>query len=180
MVGIFRPDRATRTGGSFTGYPGGSPWNGLKDCWRMNDRVCPWWICYTFDNPLRRLIHDPERLLEPYVKPGMTVVDIGCGMGYFTLGAGEAGRSGRKGHRGRPPGKDACGPRPPGAQGGAVRPDRSAPLPAGPSGGGGTGRLCPRLLDGPRGEGQAPVLRSDIRLSRNRMAGFSSSNRSSM
>ena len=48
--------------------------------------VCPWWLCYSFDNPLRRLIHDPERLLEPYVKPGMTVVDIGCGMGCFTLG----------------------------------------------------------------------------------------------
>ena len=53
---------------------------------RMNDRVCPWWLCYSFDNPLRRLIHDPERLLEPYVKTGMTAVDIGCGMGYFTLG----------------------------------------------------------------------------------------------
>jgi ubiquinone/menaquinone biosynthesis C-methylase UbiE len=52
----------------------------------VNDRVCPWWMCYTFDNPLRRLIHDPERILEPYVKPGMTAVDIGCGMGYFTLG----------------------------------------------------------------------------------------------
>lgn len=54
---------------------------------RMNDRVCPWWICYTFDNPLRRLVHDPGRLLEPYVKSAMTAVDIGCGMGYFTLGA---------------------------------------------------------------------------------------------
>jgi len=44
-------------------------------------------MCYTFDNPLRRLIQDPERLLGPYVKPGMTAVDIGCGMGYFTMGA---------------------------------------------------------------------------------------------
>ena len=48
--------------------------------------VCPWWLCYSFDNPLRRLFHDPERLLGPYVKAGMTVVDIGCGMGYFTIG----------------------------------------------------------------------------------------------
>lgn len=48
--------------------------------------VCPWWLCYSFDNPLRRLFHDPERLLGPYVKTGMTVVDIGCGMGYFTIG----------------------------------------------------------------------------------------------
>jgi ubiquinone/menaquinone biosynthesis C-methylase UbiE len=53
---------------------------------RMNDMVCPWWLCYSFDNPLRRLFHDPERLLGPYVKTGMTVVDIGCGMGYFTIG----------------------------------------------------------------------------------------------
>jgi len=53
---------------------------------RTNNRVCPWWLCYSFDNPLRRLFHDPERLLGPYVKLGMTAVDIGCGMGYFTLG----------------------------------------------------------------------------------------------
>ena len=47
--------------------------------------VCPWWFCYSFDNPLRRLFHDPEPLLAPYGKPGMTVVDVGCGMGYFTI-----------------------------------------------------------------------------------------------
>jgi SAM-dependent methyltransferase len=61
-----------------------------------NDRVCPWWMCYTFDNPLRRLIQDPERLLEPYVKPGMTAVDIGCGMGYFTMGAAKLAGPGGK------------------------------------------------------------------------------------
>ena len=48
--------------------------------------VCPWWLCYSFDNPLRRLFHNTDRLLSPYVKTGMTVVDIGCGMGYFTIG----------------------------------------------------------------------------------------------
>jgi ubiquinone/menaquinone biosynthesis C-methylase UbiE len=53
---------------------------------RTNHRVCPWWLCYTFDNPLRRLFHDPERLLAPHVRPGATAVDIGCGMGYFTIG----------------------------------------------------------------------------------------------
>ncbi|MHB8908400.1 MAG: class I SAM-dependent methyltransferase [Syntrophales bacterium] len=52
---------------------------------RMNDGVCPWWLCYSFDNPLRRLFHDPAPLLEAYVKPGITAVDIGCGMGYFTI-----------------------------------------------------------------------------------------------
>jgi ubiquinone/menaquinone biosynthesis C-methylase UbiE len=53
---------------------------------RINNMVCPWWLCYSFDNPLRRRIHDPERILNPHVTDGMTVVDIGCGMGYFTLG----------------------------------------------------------------------------------------------
>lgn len=52
----------------------------------MNNRVCPWWLAYTFDNPLRRVIHKPERMLSPYVREGMVVADIGCGMGYFSLG----------------------------------------------------------------------------------------------
>ncbi len=50
------------------------------------DHVCPWWLAYSFDNPLRRFLHDPDVLLGPFVKPGMTVADIGCGLGYFTLG----------------------------------------------------------------------------------------------
>ena len=58
--------------------------------------VCPWWFAYTFDNPLRRLVHDPRSLLSPYVEEGMTVVDTGCGMGHFTLGLAElVGRTGR-------------------------------------------------------------------------------------
>lgn len=59
------------------------------------DRVCPWWLAYTFDNPLRRFLHDPVRLLAPHVRKGMTVADIGCGMGYFTVGlAGLVGEQG--------------------------------------------------------------------------------------
>lgn len=48
--------------------------------------VCPWWFAYTFDNPLRKLFHKPETMLRDYVKQGMTVMDTGCGMGYFSLG----------------------------------------------------------------------------------------------
>jgi ubiquinone/menaquinone biosynthesis C-methylase UbiE len=47
--------------------------------------VCPWWLCYTFDNPLRKLIHNPEKILSPYVKTGQRVIDIGPGMGYFSI-----------------------------------------------------------------------------------------------
>lgn len=48
-------------------------------------RTCPWWLAFTFDNPLRPLIHNPKEILEDLVMPGQTVVDLGCGMGYFTL-----------------------------------------------------------------------------------------------
>jgi ubiquinone/menaquinone biosynthesis C-methylase UbiE len=50
------------------------------------NHVCPWWVAYTFDNPLRRIIHNPEKVLGNYVKEGMTVMDLGCGMGYFSIG----------------------------------------------------------------------------------------------
>lgn len=50
------------------------------------DHVCPWWMAYTFDNPLRRLIHNPEKIFADFVTEGMTVLDVGCGMGYFSLG----------------------------------------------------------------------------------------------
>jgi 2-polyprenyl-3-methyl-5-hydroxy-6-metoxy-1,4-benzoquinol methylase len=56
----------------------------------MSDHhVCPWWLAYTFDNPLRRFIHNPKTIFEDHVMPGATVMDIGCGMGYFTLGLAE-------------------------------------------------------------------------------------------
>ncbi|MHB8844391.1 MAG: SAM-dependent methyltransferase [Nitrospirota bacterium] len=67
----------------------------LKNVLLREDHVCPWWLAYTFDNPLRRFLHDPVALLSPYVREGMTVADIGCGMGYFSLAlASLAGGSG--------------------------------------------------------------------------------------
>lgn len=58
--------------------------------------VCPWWIGYLLASPIRRLVEPPERLLGPYAKPGMTIVEPGCGMGFFSLPmarlVGSAGR----------------------------------------------------------------------------------------
>ncbi len=48
--------------------------------------TCPWWFIFTFDNPLRKLIQDPEKILKPYLKRSDTVLDVGCGMGYFSMG----------------------------------------------------------------------------------------------
>ena len=60
-----------------------------------NTHVCPWWLAYTFDNPIRRWIHRPRTLLAPFVKEGMHVIDIGCGMGVFTIAMAElVGNSG--------------------------------------------------------------------------------------
>lgn len=62
----------------------------------MANHVCPWWLAYTFDNPLRRIFHKPEEIFLPYLKEGMTAIDLGCGMGYFSIGmakiVGETGR----------------------------------------------------------------------------------------
>jgi ubiquinone/menaquinone biosynthesis C-methylase UbiE len=50
-----------------------------------HNTVSPWWLCFTFDNPLRKFVHNPEALLSPYVCPGSTIIDIGPGMGYFSI-----------------------------------------------------------------------------------------------
>ena len=47
--------------------------------------VCPWWLCFTFDNPIRKIIHDPIKILSPYIHEGDTAIDVGPGMGYFTI-----------------------------------------------------------------------------------------------
>ncbi len=51
----------------------------------MSDRICPWWLGHTIDNPLRRLINNPDTILPPYVESGMSTADIGCGRGIFSL-----------------------------------------------------------------------------------------------
>jgi len=41
------------------------------------------------DNGFRRYFQNPEKILSGYIRPGMTVVDIGCGPGAFTLAMAE-------------------------------------------------------------------------------------------
>jgi len=46
--------------------------------------------------PVRRLLENPWRILGPHIREGMTVLEPGSGMGYFTLPAARlAGRDGR-------------------------------------------------------------------------------------
>ena len=51
----------------------------------MKFDICPVWIGYLLANPLRKLIQDPAKILSPYLKPGMMALDIGPGMGFFSL-----------------------------------------------------------------------------------------------
>lgn len=47
--------------------------------------VCPWWVGYLLLNPLRRVAQSPRRTLSPLVREGMTILEVGPGMGFFTL-----------------------------------------------------------------------------------------------
>jgi len=47
--------------------------------------LCPVWVGYLLANPLRKLIQDPRGILAPYVKSGMTALDVGSAMGFFSL-----------------------------------------------------------------------------------------------
>src|ERR1035437_8410128 len=63
---------------------------------RMGHRVCHWWLGYVLASPLRRLLQDPAAFVKPYVREGMTGLEPGQGMGFFTLEmAREVGSSGR-------------------------------------------------------------------------------------
>lgn len=62
----------------------------------MAERVCPWWLGYLLASPIRRWVQNPEKLLAPYMREGMTVLEPGPGMGFFTLPmARMVGASGR-------------------------------------------------------------------------------------
>ncbi|MEK7706000.1 MAG: class I SAM-dependent methyltransferase [Myxococcota bacterium] len=54
----------------------------------MACHVCPWWLGYLLLSPLRRLGQDPHVLLSPHVRADMTVLEVGPGMGYFSLELG--------------------------------------------------------------------------------------------
>ena len=51
--------------------------------------ICPWQLAPLLDNFLRPFIHNPRKLFTPYVSQGMTVLDIGCGAGFISLGLAE-------------------------------------------------------------------------------------------
>ena len=60
------------------------------------NHICPVAIAGFLDNRVRRWLQDPRKILSPYIKEGMTVLDIGCGPGFFTMDIARlVGKSGR-------------------------------------------------------------------------------------
>jgi ubiquinone/menaquinone biosynthesis C-methylase UbiE len=51
----------------------------------MAEPLCPAWLSFALTNVFRRAVHDPARLLRPFVSEGDTVVDVGCGPGFFII-----------------------------------------------------------------------------------------------
>ncbi|MDD3050962.1 MAG: class I SAM-dependent methyltransferase [Candidatus Cloacimonetes bacterium] len=52
---------------------------------QKNNKVCPVEMAGGLDNILRRIAQNPQKILKPYIKPGMSVLDLGCGPGFFTV-----------------------------------------------------------------------------------------------
>jgi ubiquinone/menaquinone biosynthesis C-methylase UbiE len=48
-------------------------------------RVCPVERAGGLDNSLRRLLQNPGKILKPYIRGDMKVLDLGCGPGFFTI-----------------------------------------------------------------------------------------------
>ena len=57
----------------------------------MAEHVCPVWVGYLLASPVRKLFDNPEKVLAPYVKEGMTVLDVGSAMGFFQFTDGRDG-----------------------------------------------------------------------------------------
>lgn len=46
---------------------------------------CPWWLGWLLVSPVRRWFLRPEELVDPILEPGNRVLEVGPGMGFFTL-----------------------------------------------------------------------------------------------
>ncbi|HPG29290.1 MAG TPA: class I SAM-dependent methyltransferase [bacterium] len=48
-------------------------------------KVCPFWMGYLLLNPFRYIGQNPKKILKPFVKENFKVLEIGCGMGFFSI-----------------------------------------------------------------------------------------------
>jgi ubiquinone/menaquinone biosynthesis C-methylase UbiE len=50
-----------------------------------NHKVCPVENAGGLDNSIRRFLQNPQKILKPFINKGMTVLDVGCGPGFFSI-----------------------------------------------------------------------------------------------
>lgn len=48
--------------------------------------ICPVEAAGGLDNRFRKILQDPQKILKPYLRDGMQILDLGCGPGFFTVG----------------------------------------------------------------------------------------------
>ena len=59
-------------------------------------RICPVERAGSLDTRIRRWLQDPQKIMGPYIEEGMTVLDLGCGPGFFSIDMAQmVGKSGR-------------------------------------------------------------------------------------
>ncbi len=60
------------------------------------NRVCPVELANSLDSKIRRWVQDPQKILSPYIREGMKVLDVGCGPGFFSIELAKmVGRNGK-------------------------------------------------------------------------------------
>jgi len=51
----------------------------------QNEHVCPYQMAFILDNWFRKLIQKPGKIVGNYINEGDTVIDVGCGPGFFSI-----------------------------------------------------------------------------------------------
>ncbi len=49
------------------------------------NRVCPVELSGGLDVSFRKFLHNPQKILGSHIREGMSVLDVGCGPGYFSV-----------------------------------------------------------------------------------------------
>ncbi len=74
----------------------GKSMSGIRSDRQDGGHVCPHKFAFILDNWVRKLLQNPGKIVGTHIGKGDTVVDMGCGPGFFTIEmAKRVGESGR-------------------------------------------------------------------------------------
>ena len=63
---------------------------------KEKNRVCPVFLANLLGGRIRKWLQNPQKILSPYIREGMTVLDVGCGSGFFSIELAKmVGRNGK-------------------------------------------------------------------------------------